>query len=874
MGWLTRFGRRMLMLLRRRQFGADLAEEMRLHQELCEQEQVKQGASPEEAHYAAQRRFGNRLALIDKSREMWGWSWLETFLQDARYGLRQLRRNPGFTAVAVITLALGIGANTAMFSVIYEVLVKPLPYPQPNRIIWVARTQPPFPPHWELPFSGPNYLDLARLNHSFQYMAAMFYGDFSLTGHGEPQRVIGEQVTADFFRVLGIQPVVGRSFLPGEDQAGHELEAVLSYGFWQRKFGGSRDIVGKTLNLNEQTYTVVGVMPRGFDYPSDADEMWVPMVVPKTNRGDNSYRAIGRLKPRVTLAQARADMSAIARRLAAEYPKSNDREGVMLVSLHERLGQFIRPTLLILFAAVGLLLLIACANVANLLLARGATRQREIAVRAALGARRRRLIRQMLAESVLLALIGGLAALVVGYWSIELLRTLKPNDLPNLAQIGVNLPVLWFTLGLSVLTGIIFGVVPAFRISGAQVNDALKSGAGGRGGVERGRTRSILVVVQFSLSIVLLVAAGLMIRSFARYVGVDPGFDSHHLLRFGVTAPESKYAGVGRLEQFYRAALDRIRALPGVESAATSYPLPPAGGESDGGFYVEGHKPALPSGEHDAIWHLITPGYFHTMRTPILRGRSFTLYDMEKRRPVIIINETLARQFLRHQDPIGRRLYVEAGGGNFATIIGVAADQAYAGWDQIYSNEVYFPSARLPWMSFVVRTKMAPSALGPEVRKAIWSLDKDLPIVDMTTMDQALDRAYGPRRFNMALLLAFAALGLSLAAVGIYGVVSYHVLQRTHEIGIRMALGARKRDVLQHVLGQGMILALVGVGIGIGAALGLTRFLASLLYGVKPTDPITFIAVSLILVAVALLACYIPARRAAKVDPMVALRYE
>ncbi|MGH9435899.1 MAG: ADOP family duplicated permease, partial [Terriglobia bacterium] len=690
-------------VFRRRRVEREMEEELRSHLRSRADDLERQGLPRAEAERQARVEFGGYQRYKEECREALGTRLLGELIGDLRYGLRQLRRNPGFTAVAVITLALGIGANSAMFSVIYEVLLKPLPYPRPSRLIWLARTQPPFPPHWELPFSGPNYLDLARLNHSFQYMAAMFYGDFSLTGHGEPQRVIGEQVTANFFKVLGIQPVVGRDFLPGEDQAGHELEAVLSYGFWQRKFGGSRDIVGKTLKLNEQTYTVVGVMPRGFDYPSDADEIWVPMVVPKTNRGDNNYRAIGRLKPHVTLAQARADMSAIARRLAAEYPKSNDQEGVMLVSLHERLGQFIRPTLLILFAAVGLLLLIACANVANLLLARGATRQREIAVRAALGARRRRLITQMFAESVLLALIGGMAALVVGYWSIELLRTLKPNDLPNLEQIGMNLPVLWFTLGLSVLTGIIFGVVPAFRISTAQANDALKSGGGGRGGIERGRTRSILVVVQFSLSIVLLVAAGLMIRSFARYVGVDPGFDPHHLLRFGVTAPESKYAGVDRLEQFYRAALDRIRALPGVESAAASYPLPPAGGESDGGFYVEGHKPASPSGEHDAIWHLITPGYFHTMRTPILRGRSFTLYDMENRRPVIIINDTLARQFFAHQDPIGRRLYVEAGGGNFETIIGVAADQAYAGWNHLYSNEIYFPSTRLPWMSFVVR---------------------------------------------------------------------------------------------------------------------------------------------------------------------------
>lgn len=875
MSWRRELSR-LRALFHRPKLADDLKAEIRSHLEIEERENLESGMLPDEAHYAALRRFGNVTLAQERSREMWIWNTVETLLQDLRYGLRQLHRNPGFTAVVILTLALGIGANTAIFSVVYDVLLKPLPYPQPGRLIWIARTQPPFAPNHALPFSGPNYLDLARLNDSFQYMAAMFYGDFSLTGHGEPERVIGEQVTADFFRVLGTQPALGRGFLPGEDQAGHELEAVLSFGFWQRKFGGARDVVGRTLSLNEHTYTIVGVMPRSFGYPSYTDEVWVPMVVPKTHRGDNSYRSIGRLKPGVTLAQARADMSAIARRLASEYPESNDREGVMLIPLHKWRAQFLRPTLLILFAAVGLLLLIACANVANLLLARGATRRREVALRAALGAGRRRLIGQMLVESVLLALVGGAAALAVGYWSIEILRALNPVELTNIRDIGLSMPVLWFTLVLSLLTGIIFGLAPAFRASGIRVNDVLKSGGSGAGtGLERRRARDILVVVQFALSLVLLVGAGLLIRSFARFTGVDPGFDPQHLLRFYVAATDSGYDTPRRMAQFYRTALDRIGALPGVESAAISYPLPPASGESDGGFYIEGHKPALPSNEPDAYWHLIMPGYFRTMKTPILRGRPFTSDDRKESLPVVIINQTLARHFFPHQDPIGRRLYVEVDG-KFVTIVGVAADQAYAGWDHLYGSEIYFPFAQLSWpgMYFVVRTRMAPAAAGSEIRKAVWSVDKDLPVVEMMTMDRALDQAYGPRRFNMALLVAFALLGISLAAVGIYGVISYHVARRTHEIGIRMALGAQKSDVFRLVVGQGMVLALIGWGIGIVTSLGLARFLSNLLYGVKPTDTLTYLLGSLILTGAALLACYIPARRATNVDPMEALRHE
>jgi predicted permease len=864
-------------LFRKRAVERELNDELRSSLEILTQEKMKQGLSQPVARREALIELGGIEQVKEEVRAVRVGRILEDFARDIRFGLRRPRRNPSFTAVAVLTLALGIGANTAIFSVVYDVLLKPLPYPDPGRLTWVARTQPPFPPNWSLPFSGPNFLDLEHQNRGFAYLAAMIGHDFNWTGKGEPEVITSELATANFFKLLEIQPMLGRGFLPGEDQEGHNREVVLSYSFWQRKYGGAPDIIGKTMDLSEQTYTIVGVMPRGFGYPYHDDALWAPLVVPKTGRGDNSYRAIGRLKPGVTLAQARADMSMIARRLAAQHPDTNSDEGVMLLPLQVRKGEFLRPTLLILFAAVGLLLLIACANVANLLLARGAVREREMAVRASLGAGRRRLIGQLLAESILLALLGGAAALLVGHWSIDLLRALKPNNIPGLKEIGISLPVFWFALGIAILTGVIFGLVPAFQVSGVQLNEALKSSGSGPGtSAERGRARNILVVVQVALSLMLLAGAGLMIRSFARFTGVDPGFNPHHLLRFDVWLPAAKYKTDAQVKEFYRVALARIDALPAVDSAAASYPVPPSGGESDGGFYVEGHKPPTPNGEADAIWHTITPGYFQTMQTPILRGRAFTRQDTAKSLPVVIINQTLARHFFPGQNPLGKRLKVgvdnEKG---WWQIVGVAADQAYAGWDGLYSNEVYFPFAREPWGGdFVVRTKVAPAAAASEIRKAIWSVDKDLPVIGMETMEEALDHAYRPRRFNMALLVAFALLAVIIAAVGIYGVMSYTVARRTHEIGVRMALGAQKGHVLKVVMGQGMLLALIGVAAGIAGAFGLTRFLSSMLFGVEPTDALTFVIVSLVLLAVAMLACYIPARRATKVDPMVALRYE
>jgi putative ABC transport system permease protein len=891
--WKREIGRRLTALKLSPAREAEITEELAQHLEDRYHELVAGGMAEEEARRVALAELSDEDLLARGLRRVehespqesivpgggGGKNLLASVWQDARYGLRQLRRNLAFTLVGVFTLALGIGANVSIFSVVYDVLLKPLPYPHPEQLISVARSQPPFPADWPLPFSGPNFLDLRSQNQVFQEMGAYFWGSFSLTGQGQPEKIQGKYVTANFFKLLGVEPIVGRAFLPGEDEEGRDHEVVLSYDFWQQKYAGARDVLGKTVDLSERTYTIVGVMPRRFGYPSPEDKVWVPLVAPKTGRRDeNNYPAIGRLKPGVTLTQARAEMSAIAKRLAEEYPQSNDKQGVLLVPLHERQVESIRPTLLMLLAAVGFVLLIACANVANLLLARGTLRRREMAIRTALGAGRPKLLAQLLVESLLLALLGGAAGLLVAHWSIDLLRALKPQDLPNLKEIGISLPVLWFTFGISVLTGVIFGLLPAFEVTRIQLNDALKASGTSQGaGLESGRTRNALVVAEIAISLVLLAGAGLLIRSFARFVGLDPGFDPHRLLRFSVVLPEAKYMKKDDLEQFYRLALEGIQALPGVESAAASYPTPPGGGgESDGGFYVEGHPPATPSAEPDATWHIISPGYFDTMRTPLLAGRAFTSQDTADSLPVVIISQTLARHFFPHENAIGKRLKCDIDDGKeWWQIVGVAADQAYAGFDSLYNNEIYFPVTRfaLP-NTFVVRTKAAPAVVAPEIRTAIWSIDKSLPIVGLQTMEQALNEAYAPRRFDMALLLAFALLAAALAAIGVYGVMSYSVAQRTREIGIRLALGARKREVLWLVVGQGMKLALLGLVAGIAGASALTRFLSSLLYGVKPTDPLTFTAVSLGLICVALIACYIPARRATRVDPLAALRYE
>ena len=802
---------------------------------------------------------------------------MSTLLHDLRYGIRMLTKNAGFTAVAVLTLALGVGVNAAMFSIINTTLLTPLPYKNPDRLVWLGTSHPRF--NHPIPISGPDFLDWKSQNNVFEHMAAIWTDGFTLTGKGEPEILPGALVSANFFKLFDERPEWGRGFVEGEDQPGHNHVAVLSYGLWKNRFGSNPKVLGDSLTLDGESYTIVGVAPRGFAYPSWV-EFWSPVVINTANhpRANHYLRAVGRLKPGVTLSEAQAQMSTIARRIAAAYPESNQGVGVQLILLKERLVQFIRPALLVLFGSVGFVLLIACANVANLMLAKATKRQKEIALRTALGAGRFRLVRQFLTESLLLSFFAGGLGILVAAWSLDLLRALKPDSIPDVNNIHLDLHVLGFLLGISILVGIVLGLAPAWRASRLRLNESLKeSGGAGVGGTRGGNLRNVLVVAEIALSLVLLVGAGLMIRSFARLLSTDPGYDPTKLLTFQISLPGSRYPNSPQVVAFYRDALGRIRACPGVESVAISNTLPPFGTETDGPFYVEGHEPSNPNAAPDTIYDPISPGYFQTLKTPLIEGRYFTEQDNNDKAKVVIINETMAREFFGGRGAVGKRMKpVAYGAKDWWEVVGVVADERFFGWDSDLYPATYFPYGASPeWgMAFVARTKIDPMSVSSSVRQAVWSIDKDLPFTEVRTMDQRLSESFAGRRFHMILLGVFAALALVLSLIGIYGVMSYSVAQRTREIGVRMALGAERRHVLSLVLGHGLVLTLIGTGAGLAGAFALTRFLATMLYGVPPTDAVTFAAVSLLLTACALLACYIPARRATKVDPLVALRYE
>jgi putative ABC transport system permease protein len=876
MNWLREIARRLWALVHRNQFDSDLQEEVRLHLELREQEEIERGLSPKEAHYAVQSRFGNELLLREKSRDMWRWIWLEDFIQDVRYGLRVLVKNPGFAVVAVLTLALGVGINAAMFSVINTALLTPLPYKNPDRLVWLGTRFPGF--NHPIPVSGPDFLDWRSQNHVFESMAAMDEtGGFTLTGKGEPEMLPGGLVSANFFKVFDQTPELGRGFLEGEDQPGRNHVAVLSYNLWKNRFGSNPNAIGNDLTLDGESYTIVGVAPP-LTYPSWV-QFWSPIVINAQQhpRGNHYLRAIGRLKPGVTLPQAQAEMSTIASRIAGAYPE-NKGVGVQLTLLKEQFVQYIRPALLVLFGAVGFVLLIACANVANLLLAKATKRQREITLRAALGAGRSRLIRQFLTESVLLSLFAGGLGILVATWSLDVLRTLKPANIPDVNSIHLDLHVLGFLLAITFSVGIALGLAPAWHASKLRLNESLKeSGGAGLGGATGGNLRNVLVVAEIALSLVLLVGAGLMIRSFAQLLSIDPGYDPKNLLTFQISLPNRRYPNSSQVTAFCREALERISACPGVRSVAMSYSLPPFGFEIDGGFYVEGHEPSNHNEAPDTILGLISPGYFQTLKTPLIEGRDFTEQDNNERSRVVIINETMARGFFGGRGVVGKRMKTAIDGmKDWYEVIGVVADERFFGWDSDLSPWTYFPYIAYPIrdMTFAVRTRIDPMHVSSSVRRAIWSIDKDLPFTEVSTMEQRLSQSFAGRRFHMILLGVFAALALVLSLVGIYGVMSYSVAQRTHEIGIRIALGAERHQVLRLVLKQGLVVTAIGLGIGLAGAFALTRFLASMLYGVHPTDTVTFVLVSLLLVASGLLACYVPGRRATKVDPMIALRYE
>jgi predicted permease len=817
---------------------------------------------------------------------------MKATLQDIRYGFRMLRKSPGFTFVALLTLALGIGANTAIFSVVNATLLRPLPYENPSRIVLVWGTNPGgFGWRGKTGFSTPNFQDYKEHNKVFEEMGA-FIGSsgFTLTGTDAAEHIKSGNVTSDFFKVLKVQPILGRPLIPEDEQVGRDHVVVLSHRLWQRRFGAEKNIVGQTLQLDAKPYTVVGVLPPGFefsipDYFAQKD-LWVPAILPNDKRSHNFISVLARLKPGVTLRTAQADLDAITARLTAEYSSEMSGFGTRLVPLHEQIVGDIRPALLILFGAVGFVLLISCANVANLQLARASTRQKEIAVRAALGASRVRLVRQLLTESMLLAVIGGVLGVLIGSWGIKLLTGLQPASLPTGTNITIDFKVLGYSLALSVVTGILFGFAPALQSKPARLSESLKEGGRTSAGGDSGRRiRGLLTISEIALSLVLLIGAGLLIRSFVGLLMVDPGFETKNILTVPMDLPGYAYPETTKQAEFYTEVMERIRALPGVTAVGATSDLPPTKSSHSSSFTIEGHPSAEPANEASSVQnHLATPNYFRTMGIPLAAGREFSEADTSSAPPVGLINQSFARRFFPNENPIGQRLKFDSSKtpNPWITIVGVVGDVRGFGLDKQPSSEIYLAYQQpnvwyfspLPYLQLVVRTAGEPNTAAASVLGVVHEFDKNLPLPRAQTMEDILAASISARRFNMVLLGVFAGLATILAAVGIYGMISYSVAQRTREIGIRMALGARRMDVMKLVLRNGMILALSGVAIGLAGAFALTRLMTTLLFGIKSTDAMTYTIVSVSLLAVALLACLIPARRAAKVDPLVALRYE
>ncbi len=807
--------------------------------------------------------------------------------QDMRYGMRTLWKNPGFTLVAVFALALGIGANTTIFSAINSLLLHPFSFRDADRImaIWESNPQAGFK---RGSVATANFLDMRSQNTVFESIAAFTGRSFNLTEGDKPERIEGAGVSPQFFSALGVEAAAGRTFLPEEEQAGRDAVAVISDSLWQRRFGRDQGIVGRVVPINNRSFTIVGVMPVDFDFPRGGVEMWSPFVFDNddmTDRASHYLRVIARLNPQVTMEQAQSDINNLMRRLAEQYPETNAGRGVLIETLREANTGGPRPYLLIALGAVGFVLLIACANVANLLLLRAAARQKEIAIRAALGASRWQLMRQMLTESVLLALLGGSLGLLLSVWAIDSIRAGMPPNFARLISGWKNLGIDWnvfgFTLLISLATGIIFGLVPALLASKTNLNEALKEG--GRSSTEgrsRNRTRSLLVIMEVALSLVLLVGAGLMVRSFLRMMDTNPGFEASNVLTMEIALPRAKYSEDQQRRSFFRQLSQRIEALPGVTAAGLVSQIPLGFDDSDTYFSVEGRPKPEPGNRPLADFRIISADYFGAMRIPLRTGRTFTERDAPDAPPVAIISQAMARGVFPNEEPLGKRLYV-GDGEQAREIVGVVGDIRHEPFSDDVTKQteptLYVPHAQIPRGSMVVVIRSGasdPTQMTAAVQNEVQAVDKDQPIYNIRTMPQIIAESMSPQRVSAFLFAGFALIALVLASVGIYAVVSYSVAQRTHEIGIRMALGAQASDIFRLVVGQGMKLILIGITLGMIAAFAVTRLMASILYGVSATDFVTFAAISLLLSVVALVACYIPARQATKVDPMVALRYE
>ena len=874
----------------------DLEQELRSHLQMAAGDRIDRGESVERAQQAARREFGNVALVQQVTRDQWGWLWLEELLQDLRYGARMLRKNPGFTLVAILTLALGIGANTAMFSVVNGVLLNPLPYPHAEQLVTLHESKPNF----EFgSISFPNFRDWRKDNHTFSSMAISRRFAFSLTGIGEAEQLPGRFISSDFFSTVGVNPVLGRTFAPGEDEIGAAPIALISAGLWQRKFGSSPDVLGKSLTLDGRNYTVVGVIPANFDLflrSFEVAEVYVPIgqwknpLLPERGSGLGIH-GIGRLKRGVSIVQARADMDEITRNLAAAFPDDNKGVGASLMPLRQEMLGDVQPILLVLFAAVAFVLLIACVNVANLLLARSTGRTREFAIRAALGAGQGRILRQLLTESVLLAVAGGALGLTLAWWGTQAALKHLPADLPRAAAIGLDARVLIFTAVISLLAGTLFGLAPALRTRQPELQKTLKEGGRGESNA-RHRAQSVFVVVEMAMALVLLIGAGLMIRTMAHLWTVNPGFNPQNLLTFNMSLPPSMMSAKPDAVRAAVRDLDaKLSSTPGVQAISETWGALPLSWDDENLFWLEGQ--AKPASQNEMSWaldYIVERGYLQTMGIPLQRGRFFTEQDNEHAPHVVVIDDVFAQKYFGTQDPLGRGIMLTNNQKNVgvrAEIVGVVGHVNQWGLDsddtQQLRAELYIPCMQMPdaffslvpgGITFLVRATNSTSGLLDAIRSTNRQMSSQQVIFGAHTMNQIISDSLAARRFSMILLGMFAALALLLSSIGIYGVISYLVGQRTQEIGIRLALGARRWDVLRLVLTHGVKMAVLGVVIGIAAAVALTRLMDKMIFGVRATDPFTFLAVAAVLTLVALAASYIPARRATRVDPIVALRYE
>ena len=866
----------------------EMDDEMRFHVEAHATELMKRSVPKDHALRQARLEFGGVETAKSRCRDAVGVGFLETLFQDLRHSIRAMLRTPVFALTAMIVLALGIGATTAIFSVVDAVLLQPLAYRDSDRLVTILM-------NGDGPVSAGNYIDWRDGSRSFTAMSAAEAWSPNLTGIDSPEHIPGLKVTPDLFPMLGTDPMLGRLFVSGEGKEGTNREVILSYKLWQRRFSSDPNVLGRPIVLDGNGYVIVGVMPQEFQFApfwATKAELWVPGVFgPGVHAGGGSLRIFARMKDGVPLKQARAEIASISGRLDQQFPGTN--RNVVVTPLKEKVVGPIETPLLVLLAAVAFVLLITCANVAHMLLARAATRQKEIAVRAALGARRGRIIRQFLTESLLLGSVGGVLGLLIAVLGTRALIVMSPPNIPRVQTVSIDLHAALFLFAATILTSIGFGLVPALQASAVNVNDTLKEGGrSGSDGVRRNHLRSLLVVSEFALALMLLIGAGLMIRTFAALTAVDPGFNPHNLISMIVSVAGSKEADAGRRELFYRQLIERVRSFPGVQAAGAINHLPLAGDLWGWHFAIEGRPKPRPGEAPGAVYRMVTPGYFAAMRLPIVRGRDITDSDNATAPGVIIINERAARQYWPGEDPLGKRVSFDddtTSPKTWLTIIGIAKDAKQDSWTDKATPEAYLAafqnhdylgdsgteaSKHMNYITLVVRTAGDPAAVASPMREAAWSFDRNLAISQVVTMDGVVSEANAQPRFEMMLLSIFAAVALVLAAVGIYGVISYSASRRTHEIGVRMSLGATRQDILLLVIRQGVWLAVAGSIAGLAGALLLSRLMAGLLYGVQPTDPVTFAGVAVGLGAVAMLACYVPARRAMHIDPMAALRYE